>query len=300
VGSSLQPQAQPSQLRNALFIGTDPEIAAILQDVLDPLSWHVYYASDNDMALAVTADMPFDLVITSESTSGRADVQLLHEIRKSRPHTCVIIVTGESTPPGVIASMRAGAFSYFSRPFSPSALARMVRFAVGSPYWDDGIKVLQGKREWIRILARCDMQTAERLIQFVHEMLGLPEPERAAIATAFREILMNAVEHGGRLRPDRHVEIDYIRSNHMVMCRVKDPGDGFALDKIEHAAIGNPTDDPLRHITIRAELGMRPGGYGVSLARRLVDDLIYSEKGNEVLLIKYINIGPVTTGPSDC
>jgi len=271
VGSSLQPQARLSQLRNALFIGTDPEIAAILQDVLDPLSWHVCHASDNGMALAVTANMPFDLVITSESTSARADVQLLHEIRKLRPHTCVIIVTGESTPADVIASMREEAFSYFSQPFSPSALARMVRFAVGGLYEDDGIKVLQGKPEWVRILARCDMQTAERLVQFVQEMIGLPE--RAAIATAFREILMNAVEHDGNLRPDRHVEIDYVRSKHTVMCRVKDPGEGFALDKIDHAAIGNPADDPLRHITIRADRGMRPGGYGVSLARQLVDDL---------------------------
>jgi len=34
---------------------------------------------------------------------------------------------------------------------------------------------------------------------------------------------------------------------------------------------------------------MRPGGFGVLLARQLVDELIYGQDGNEVLLIKYLD-----------
>ena len=34
---------------------------------------------------------------------------------------------------------------------------------------------------------------------------------------------------------------------------------------------------------------MRPGGYGILLAQKLVDELIYNEDGNEVLLVKYLN-----------
>ena len=57
---------------------------------------------------------------------------------------------------------------------------------------------------------------------------------------------------------------------------------------MRHAAIANPPDDPLAHIVKRNESGMRPGGYGVMLAKNLVDELIYGEKGNEVLLVKYL------------
>jgi hypothetical protein len=32
---------------------------------------------------------------------------------------------------------------------------------------------------------------------------------------------------------------------------------------------------------------MRPGGYGILLAQGVVNELIYSEAGNEVLLIKH-------------
>ena len=34
---------------------------------------------------------------------------------------------------------------------------------------------------------------------------------------------------------------------------------------------------------------MRPGGYGLLLAGGTVDELIYSDIGNEVLLIKYVD-----------
>ena len=78
----------------------------------------------------------------------------------------------------------------------------------------------------------------------------------------------------------------------MVMCRVKDPGEGFSLDEIEHAAIANPDEDPIRHVTYREQRGMRPGGFGVMLAQKLVDELIYSQKGNEVLLVKYVGAPP--------
>ena len=33
---------------------------------------------------------------------------------------------------------------------------------------------------------------------------------------------------------------------------------------------------------------MRPGGFGIMMTRQLVDELIYNEQGNEVLLIKYL------------
>jgi hypothetical protein len=64
----------------------------------------------------------------------------------------------------------------------------------------------------------------------------------------------------------------------------------FFPDTSEHAAIANPDEDPLRHMEIREAKGMRAGGYGVLLTRKLVDELIYSEKGNDVLLVKYVGV----------
>jgi DNA-binding NarL/FixJ family response regulator len=286
-------RSESSTKKNALFIDADPEIHEMLVNILDPTVWSVRHAPDNKTALALTQAAPFDFILTSEKTPGRDDVELLRKIRSLHPHTRLIILTDESTPIDVITSMREHAFSYFSKPFTLSSLADMVRAAAEGPSWDQGIEVLSATPEWIRLVASCDLRTADRLLQFMHEVADLPESESDAVATAFREILMNAIEHGGHFRSDQYVEISYVRAKHMVMCRVKDPGQGFSLDEIKHAAIANPEDDPIRHMAYREAQGLRPGGYGVLLVQKLVDELIYDQKGNEVLLVKYLDDAPL-------
>jgi anti-sigma regulatory factor (Ser/Thr protein kinase)/ActR/RegA family two-component response regulator len=286
--SSAQPVIGPFPLKKVLLIDADPGVRSMVHELLDPATWSVRHAATNKAALELVHASPYDLILTSDKTSGKEDIELLRKIRLVRPHTRLIILTDESAPSYVIDSMRERAFSYFSRPFSLASLADMVHNAIDGPSWDDGIEVLSATPEWIRVAARCSVSTAERLVQFLHEIADLPEVEGNAVAAAFREILLNAMEYGGKFQPEQWVEISYVRARHMVMCRVKDPGEGFSLDEIEHAAVANPDDDPLRHTTVRDAKGMRPGGYGVLLAQKLVDELIYSEKGNEVLLVKYL------------
>jgi anti-sigma regulatory factor (Ser/Thr protein kinase)/CheY-like chemotaxis protein len=296
--SIAQCTVQVSPQKTALVVGTNPEPAAQISVTLP--AWNVVRAADNFAALASVEKGHFDLIITGENTSGAADVELLQKIRRVRPHTRMIILTNERTPSDVISSIRERAFSYFSTPFSPSSFAEVIRLATQEQCWDDGIEVLSANPAWVRLAARCDQKTADRLLQFFREMIDLPEPEKDDVAAAFREMLLNAIEHGGRFDPNQYVEISYVRANHMVLCRVKDPGEGFSLDEVQHAAIANPPDDPLRHQAIRDAQGLRAGGFGVLLTRHLVDELIYTEKGNEVLLIKYIGLQDVKqTSASD-
>jgi len=282
----------PAPVRNVLLVGADALIEEQLHAVVDPGLWVVHRATDNAKALAMAGGKNFDLILTSEKTSGREDVELLRRLRRIRPHIRLIILAEASTPADVIASMREHAFSYFSRPFSSAALAGMIRCAIEEPSWDDGIDVVSATPEWIRINARCDLRTADRVLQFFEEIAELPNPERSAVGMAFREMLTNAIEHGGRLNPNQQVEISYLRARHMVKCRISDPGEGFTLDEIPHAAIANPDDDPLRHMDYREAQGMRPGGFGVLLTQQLIDELVYNEQGNEVTLIKYLDLEP--------
>jgi anti-sigma regulatory factor (Ser/Thr protein kinase)/CheY-like chemotaxis protein len=285
---------RPVPIRTALLVGGDSQIEAQLKGILETKAWAIQHAGNNAAALTLAQKKSFDLILTSEKTSGREDIELLRKIRRIRPHTRLIILADESTPADVITSMRERAFSYFSKPFSPDALAVMIHHAIEEPCWDDGIDVVSATPEWIRIRARCDLKTADRVLQFFDEIAELPDPERGAVGMAFREMLTNAIEHGGRLDPNQDVEISYVRARHMVTCRISDPGEGFTLDEIPHAAIANPVNEPVRHLEYRDAQGMRPGGLGVLLAQQLVDQLIYSEQGNEVLLVKYLDPEPPT------
>lgn len=294
-----QIEMRPIPVRIALLVGGDEEIEEQLRGIFEPGLWALQHATDNAAALRMAQGKSFDLILTSEKTSGREDVELLRKLRRIRPHTRLIILADESTPSDVIASMREHAFSYFSKPFSPGSLTGMIRLAMEQPCWDDGIDVVSATPEWIRIRARCDLSTADRVLQFLDEIAELPDPERHAVGMAFREMLTNAIEHGGGFDPEQQVEISYLRAKHMVTCRISDPGEGFTLDEIPHAAIANPTDEPLRHLEYRDAQGLRPGGFGVLLTQRLVDELVYNEQGNEVTLVKYIDLEPRTSARTD-
>ena len=282
-------QLKPFIVKNVLLVDADEQIHALLPSVFKPGEWAIQHAPDNATALAMARLKAFDLILTSEKTSGREDIELLRKLRTVRPHTRLIILTNESAPQDVIDAMRERAFSYFSPPYQLDVLADMVQKAVEEPCWDDGIDVISATPEWIRVLVRCDRKTAERVLQFFSEIADLPEPERSAVGMAFREMLLNAIEHGGGLDPTKIVEIAYVRARHMVTCQINDPGPGFTLDEIPHAAIANPAEDPFRHVAHREAQGMRPGGFGVLLAQKLVDQLIYGQDGNEVLLVKYLD-----------
>jgi DNA-binding response OmpR family regulator len=275
--------------RTALLIGDDPEVKSALSVVLAPEGWALEESGNLDEALALAKSRPFDLIVTSRQTSGNQDVEFLRRLRRVRPHTRIIILTDDSTPEDVIASMREHAFGFLSKGFSIDSLAETVRTVLETPTWDDGIEIMSATPNLITLAVRCTMVAAERLLQFMREVADLPDEERQNVGMAFREMLLNAMEHGCNFDPEKYVEICYVRTKHMVMARIKDPGDGFTLEEIRHAAIGNPPDDPIAHVIRRNEEGMRPGGYGVMLAKNLVDELIYGEKGNEVLLVKYLS-----------
>jgi anti-sigma regulatory factor (Ser/Thr protein kinase) len=132
------------------------------------------------------------------------------------------------------------------------------------------------------------LATADRLVQFLRAGSTLPEGEKEDVIYAFHEILLNAMEHGAHFDPSHYVEVAFLRVRQVMICRVKDPGRGFSLEEIRHAAFNSPPGDLFSHIAVREEQGLRPGGFGVMLAKKLVDEVVYSEDGNDVLLVKYV------------
>jgi len=282
------PAPVASEHYHAIIVASSPEINQLLANLFDPTDWSIRYADDNKDALKLARERSYDLIITGEKTSGQEDVQLLRRLRLVRPHTRLVILTDEFVPGDVLNSIREHAFSYFARPFSTEKLAEIIRLSMVEPCWDDGIEILSATPEWIRLSVRCDIVAANRLLQFYREASGLPDAETEEVAGAFRELLVNAMEHGGKFDPQHYVEVGYVRTKRVVMCRIKDPGEGFSLEELQHTALANPPDDPFHHMAEREARGMRPGGFGILMAKKLVDELLYNEQGNEVLLVKYL------------
>lgn len=153
-----------------------------------------------------------------------------------------------------------------------------------------GIEVVSLLPEWVELRVPCDLAAISPLEELLTQLEAGLSPEASdAINYAFREMLCNAVEYGGHFDPASMVEVKLRRLKGSFICRIKDPGDGFDPSKLDHAAITNPNENPVRHVSVREEKGLRAGGFGILLASQLVDDLVYNERHNEVLFVKYLS-----------
>ena len=153
-----------------------------------------------------------------------------------------------------------------------------------------GVLIVSVLPEWVELRVPCDLAAISPLQELVTQLeAGLSPEVGEAISYAFREMLCNAVEYGGHLDPAALVEVRLVRLKRAFICRIKDPGDGFDPSSLAHSAINNPNDNPFRHAFVREKKGLRGGGFGILLASQFVDDLVYNERHNKVLFIKYLS-----------
>ena len=273
-----------------LIVDDDPDIHRLLATALRDGNYLIEDEYDGLKALSLLQTKSFDLVITDVRMPGLDGLELLRKIREIRPATRVLVMTAEGTPATVIRSLRDQAFGYLTKPFSLDGAAETVEQALSARARQGDIEVLSATPQWISLNLRCKLEIADRIIPFLRELsTELSIEDRENVGTAFRELLMNAIEHGAGSDPNKTVRLDYMRTEKSIVYKVVDPGEGFSFSNLQHAAVSNDPEAPHQHCEVRKRLGLRPGGFGILVTKSLADELIYNEKGNEVLLIKYVS-----------
>jgi len=168
-------------------------------------------------------------------------------------------------------------------------ITRLLNALLASPGVDGHIEVLSTTPNWISLRFDCEPRLGECILELVDNLMcDLAEHIRERISIALREILTNAMEHGCGFDSKKRICVGYVRTSRMILLRIGDEGGGFQRDDIPHAASANPSGQPFSHLEYRSSHGMRPGGYGLMIAERGVDELLFNEKGNEALLIHYL------------
>jgi len=151
-------------------------------------------------------------------------------------------------------------------------------------------EVVSARPDWVEVLVVCELQAAERAHEFFMQLIAhLAAETRDAVGLALRELLFNAVEWGGKCDPNCAVRIVFVRGRRMLLYRIADPGPGFSFTDLPHSALSNPERNPNEHMSTRDRRGLRPGGFGIMLARAMVDELSYNEAQNEVQFVKYLD-----------
>jgi CheY-like chemotaxis protein len=197
-----------------LIVDDDPSIRQMLEAGLvaglDAPERRVETACDALEGLRRVEAAAYDLIIT--------DIDLLERIRKIRPDAKVAVMTGSSTPQDILRALREHAFMFFSKQFAVETVRRLVEGALAATAWEDDIEVLSATPQWLDLKLRCKMEAADRVLLFLNELgSDVPPAERDKIAIAFREILLNAIEHGGGCDPEKRVSITYQRTGRAIL-----------------------------------------------------------------------------------
>jgi DNA-binding response OmpR family regulator len=248
-------------------------------------------AGDGVDALALLRRTRVDLMLLDIGLPGMNGLEVLTQAKDVATPPRVVMMTADDTSDALLSAFRGQADRFVRKPIAPNRIVDVVKEVLAvSPARSLPIEVVSAKPEWVELLAPCSLDVADRIQEFVmHLDADLSEDVRESVGQAFRELLTNAIEWGGRLDPTQQVRIACLRTKRMRLYRIADPGEGFDIDGLTHAAVSNPETDPLEHARVREEKGLRPGGLGLLLSRALVDEVIYNDKRNEVVLVKYLD-----------
>ena len=100
-----------------LLADDERAIAITLRDDLERAGHKVSIARDGTEARAALAEAPFDVLITDIRMPGASGIELLQEVKRVRPETEVVIITGYGTIESAVDATRKGAFDYVLKPF---------------------------------------------------------------------------------------------------------------------------------------------------------------------------------------
>ena len=283
--------ANTAARRRILIVDDDRALRFVLSELLSDAGHTVDQAADGREALRRLDAGTFDIVLLDIGLPDLSGLDVLAHARAVASPPLVVMMTADDTPETLLSAVRQQAYRYLRKPFAPTAIVEVIDDAIASaPSAALSIEVVSARPEWVELVAPCVLEMADRIQSFVMQLeTNLPAPVRESVAQAFREMLTNAIEWGGKLDPQRKVRISCVRAKRLLLYRIADPGEGFNIDKLRHAAISNPKDSPLEHAMVREQQGLRPGGLGLMMTRSLVDELIYNEARNEVVLIKYLD-----------
>lgn len=273
-----------------LVADDDRTTRLLLTETLRSEKFDVVAVADGDAVLKKLKAGKFDLVLLDIWMPRMNGLEVLAALRKNSKRPKVIVMTSDDTPETLFSAIREQAYQYITKPIEPKALVAQVRESIGKKSVPLPIEVVSARPTWVELLVPCSLDAAERIEGFMsHLKAGLSEDVQRAVGQAFHELLLNAVEWGGKLDPSRKVRISYLRAKRMLLYRIADPGPGFKFAELEHAAISHAPDQPTEHDAVRQQKGLRPGGFGLLLAKANVDDLLYNEAQNEVVFVKYLD-----------
>lgn len=280
-----------------LIVEDEAPMRKILADILAKAGKDGEYAVDTaadgveGLQKLEGANFDFDLVLTDIMMPRMSGTELLMKIKEKAPQLPVVVLTAYPKDENVLWCLKNGASDFLAKPVSVPSLVNCIRrvFERQRHFQEDGgIEVTSGVKGWVELTAPSKFEYVERFQRFTAQLYDteLSDREREDIRVAIGELGQNAIEWGNREDAAKKIHLSYCLFNDRIVFKIEDEGVGFDATKL-----ADPSKNPLEHIMERMQSGKRLGGYGIFITKSLMDDIVYNDKGNVVLITKYLRRG---------
>lgn len=282
--------AQAEQVRLSRLLATDS-------------TYEIRTAGSGDQALELVSEQPVDLVITDLRMPQMDGLELLEKLQERYPRIPVILMAGQGTEELTVKAIQQGAAGYLNKQSSVKHMHGMVKRLLAARATDLAHAALLKRREVdeyeFKLPSRRVLMsaTAGFLRQRIQASEICPEKELLRVGIALEEALLNACMHGNleldsSLREedgdqfealadqrtdispwkDRHVYVSASVNQNQARITIRDEGAGFNPESLP-----DPTDP---------ENLLKPHGRGVMIMKLFMDEVIWNDSGNEVIMVK--------------
>jgi DNA-binding response OmpR family regulator len=285
--------------RTVLIVDDERDTNDILASLVQARGFHPVQVSTGAQALGVIREKKPDLILLDLMLEDISGFELCDQLKRARETNLIpiVMVTALHEEQNRAAGVRVGANGYLTKPFTPTELYGIMDTALA---WNEEHEK-RGTRGEINFDIRSELNYLSQASDMLADLFAhtpLTDRHIKDLKQAVMEMGSNAIEWGHRKNADLVLRITYRIDPGSVTLIITDQGPGFNPKNLPHAA---SDDDPIGHIEIRNELGLREGGFGIMLARGLVDEFRYNKTGNEVTLVKHFEPphGPGTDGRTE-
>src|SRR4051812_2169091 len=155
--------------RRVVIVDDEPDMGDLLKHALTRAGHDAVAVTSVKEALDLVASEDIEVVLTDLGMSEMNGIHVCERVIGSQPDIPVIVVTGQSTLDSAVASLRAGAYDFITKPVDVKLLALTVERAIKHRRLHEEVRRLRA--------AQADLSSPLILGQSskmrkVHEMIG--------------------------------------------------------------------------------------------------------------------------------
>jgi two-component system alkaline phosphatase synthesis response regulator PhoP len=226
-----------------------------------------------------------DIIITDIDMPKMNGLDFLKWIRENNSDVPVLVVSAFHSDSNIFKALEMGATDFICKPFPLRNITQAVKgvFKTTAPSGGITVDKDEDNEAWVTFEFDSDFEYLRRVNNLISTLMKKKYSSTICnqIKLAIEEIGANAIEWGNKNKSNLKVTIKYRLLRKKILLWIQDDGAGFVN-------LGLP-ESFSKMSEQRLDKGKREGGYGLHLVNTLMDEVVYNETGNAVVMSLYLD-----------